>query len=153
MKISCVVAVTVLVAGSAFAQSKLANEHDKLTSDCKSVRGHAHRIVEEASVMDLNVDVARAHAGQVVKSLQSMEERLRTAKTIMTAAQQKQVAAEQKLLEEACKRLQAVTKKIEAELSNDAPDRLQIRKWAMEMRDEMTKSSEIHRAMKKKLGL
>jgi transposase len=133
--------------------SELAQQHALLTSDCKAVRGHARRIVEEASAADLNTSVAAAHCGEVVKALHSMEKRLQSTKKLLSPKQATSVAAEYAALEKLCQRLKRVSAQLEQELAKDQPDRFLVRKMALDLRNEMSTGSEIHEKIKSKLGV
>lgn len=133
--------------------SDLAKEHTLLTTDCKAIRGHAKRIVEEASAAELNTSVAAAHLGEVIKSLSSMEKRLQGTKKLLNADQAKLVSAEYSALEKLCTRLKGMCEKLEQELAKQNPDRFVVRKLAFDIRNEMTSGSEIHDKLKSKLGV
>ncbi|MEX2088685.1 MAG: hypothetical protein WEB62_02900 [Bacteroidota bacterium] len=133
--------------------SDLAQQQELLTRDCKNVRGHAGRVVEETSQSDLNTDLARAHAGEVVKNLRLMEQRLQAIKKLYNKDQSTRVRAEQASMEKACEMLKNLSGRLEQELEKEMPDRLQARKIAMELRTEMNKGYDVHQQMKKKLGL
>ena len=133
--------------------SDLAQEQELLTRDCKNVRGHAGRVVEETSQSELNTDLARAHAGEVVKNLRLMEQRLKTSKKLYTKTQLTRVSAEQASMEKTCEMLKNLARRLEQELEKEKPDRLQARKIAMELRAEMNKGYDVHQRMKKNLGL
>lgn len=138
----------------AIAQSSgLVQEQELLTRDCKNVRGHAGRVVEETSQSDLNTDLARAHAGEVVKNLQLMEQRLQAIEKLYTKDESTRVRAEQTSMEKTCGMLQNLAGRLEQELEKEKPDRLQARKIAMELRAEMNKGYDVHQQMRKKLGL
>lgn len=154
MRLSVCIVFAFLVVVSTSAQvSELAQQHALLTSDCKAIRGHAKRIVEEASASELNTSVASAHCGEVAKALSSMEKRLQGTKKLLDANQAKSVAAEYTALEKLCQRLKQLSRQIEQELAKDQPDRFLVRKLAYDLRNEMTSGSEIHETMKKKLGV
>ncbi|HXG38120.1 MAG TPA: hypothetical protein VNL36_05045 [Bacteroidota bacterium] len=154
MRLSVCIVFALLVVVSTSAQvSELAQQHALLTSDCKAIRGHAKRIVEEASASELNTSVASAHCGEVVKALGSMEKRLQGTKKLLDANQAKSVAAEYTALEKLCQRLKQLSRQIEQELAKDQPDKFLVRKLAYDLRNEMTAGSEIHETMKKKLGV
>lgn len=133
--------------------SELAVQQEMLARDCKNVRGHAGRVVEETSQSDFNTDLARAHAGEVVKNLKAMEQRLQSIRTLCTKEQLGRIASEQASLEKTCVLLQDLAGRLEKELGKEAPDRLAARKMSIEVRNEMTKGNEVHLQMKKKLGL
>jgi uncharacterized protein (UPF0335 family) len=138
----------------AFAQSnKLLAEHSALTSDCKSVRGHAQGIVSEASQSELNRDVALAQAEEVEKALKSMKERLETTKDLLSPEQLKSVANNYKVLEGLCADLQQEIGDILVELHKDKPDRIKVRNMAVDLRTKMKNGSAEHDLIKKKLGI
>jgi transposase len=149
----CIVLALLVVESTPAQRSELAQQHALLTSDCKAVRGHARRIVEEASASDLNTSVASAHCGEVVKALTSLEKRLQGTKKLLDANQAKSVAAEYAALEKLCQRLKHLSTQLEQELSKNQPDRFLVRKLALDLRNEMTSGSEIHENIKNKLGV
>lgn len=133
--------------------SELAKEHNLLTTDCKAIRGHAKRIVEEASASELNVSVATAHCGEVGKFLGAMEKRLQTTKKLLNASQLKTTAEEYTALEQLCQKLKGLYTQLERELAKDNPDKFLVRKLALELRNAMTMGNEIHEKLKNKLGV
>ncbi len=133
--------------------SELAQQHALLTSDCKAIRGHARRIVEEASATDLNTSVASAHCAEVVKALHSMEKRLQATKKLLNPKQAASVAAEYSALEKLCQRLKQQSAQLEQELAKDRPDKFLVRKLALDLRNEMSSGTEMHEKLKSKLGL
>jgi hypothetical protein len=149
----CIVLVLLVVATTPAQVSELAQQHAQLTSDCKAIRGHAKRIVEEASAAELNTSVASAHLGAAVKSLGSMEKRLQGTKKLLNADQRKLVSAEYSALEKLCSRLKLLSERLAQELAEQNPDRFAVRKLAFDIRSEMTTGSEIHEKIKNKLGL
>ena len=137
-----------------FSQSEqLIAEHAALTSDCKSVRGHAQGIVSEASQSELNRDVALAQAQEVSKALESMADRLASTKKLLTATQSKSVASQYKTLEALCDDLRKECASIEKELSKAHPDRIKVRNMAVDLRIKMKNGSAEHDLIKKKLGI
>lgn len=148
--------VGALVAWFAVAEaqpSNLAEEHSLLVKDCKNIRGHAGRVVEEASQSDLNRDVAHAHAEEVVKYLRQMEGRLATTKKMLKKEQLVRVTSHYKSLEQSCSKMQELSSKIEKELSKEKPDRLEVKKMATALRAEMSGGNDVHQKMMKALGL
>lgn len=133
--------------------SELAQQQESLTRDCKNVRGHAGRVVEETSQPELNTDLARAHAGEVVKNLHAMEQRLQSVRKLYTKEQLVRVGANQTSMEKTCDTLKDLAGRLEQELKKENPDRLQARKIAMELRAEMNKGYDVHQKMKKSLGM
>jgi len=133
--------------------SELAQEHSLLTTQCKSIRGHAGRIVAEAGQGSLNKDVAMAHLDQVAKFQEQMEKQLASSKKLLTPQQAKTVAAEYKSLEETCSTLGDLVEKLRKEFNEANTDKLKIRKLATQLRSEMTSGYDVHERMKKKLGI
>ncbi|MEP0822850.1 MAG: hypothetical protein HRF44_08365 [Ignavibacterium sp.] len=137
-----------------FAQSPdLAGLHSSLTTDCKSIRGHAARIVAEASESELNVDVARAHLNQVARYQEEMEKHLNSARSLLSPVQRKAVEAEHKALERVCSTVKELVGRMENEFAMARPDRRTIRELALKMRNEMTYGKDVHDLLKKKLGI
>lgn len=145
-----VLGMTVSAAGQS---PQLASEHAELTGACKRVRGHAQRIVEEASQSALNQDIAKAHAAEVASSLKTMEQRLKNSRKLLTAKQVQLVAKEHDALEAVCASLQELCARIEEELGRADPDRIQIRNWAVELRKQMGEGNQTHAQLKKKLNI
>lgn len=140
--------------GLAIAQApELTQQQELLTRDCKNVRGHAGRVVEEASQSELNAALARAHAGEVIKNLRAMEQQLQSVRKLYTKEQLGLVGAEQASMEKMCATLKDLAGRLEEELKKENPDRLQTRKIAMELRAEMNKGYDVHQRMKKSLGM
>lgn len=154
MKLFSLFFVCGVTASLVFAQSSdLAGLHSSLTTDCKSIRGHAARIVAEASESQFNVDVARAHLGQVARYQEKMEEHLKAARELLTPAQQNTFDTEHKALERVCSTVKDLVETMEKEFSVAKPDRRVIRELAVKMRNEMTRGKDIHDLLKKKLGI
>ncbi len=140
--------------GLAIAQApELTQQQELLTRDCKNVRGHAGRVVEEASQSELNAALARAHAGEVIKNLRAMEQQLQSVRKLYTKEQLGLVGAEHASMEKTCATLKDLAGRLEEELKKENPDRLQTRKIAMELRAEMNKGYDVHQRMKKSLGM
>ena len=138
----------------AFGQSeKLTAEHAALTSDCKSVRGHAQGIVSESSQSELNRDIALAQANEVTKALESMEKHLATTKKLLTPDQLKALAGHYDFLEELCADLHEQIGEIVAELEKSKPDKIKVRNLAVSLRTKMKNGSAEHDLIKKKLGI
>lgn len=133
--------------------SELAQQQESLTRDCKNVRGHAGRVVEETSQSELNTDLARAHAGEVAKNLRAMEQQLQSIRKLYTKEQLGRLGADQVFMEKTCDALKGLADRLEQELKKENPDRLQARKIAMELRAEMNKGYDVHQRMKKSLGM
>jgi uncharacterized protein YpuA (DUF1002 family) len=133
--------------------SDLASLHSSLTTACKSIRGHAGRIVAEASEAELNKDVAQAHLREVAHYQEEMEENLKSAQPLLTAAQRKATDAEHKALEKVCETVKDLVRKLEKEFTAAKPERRAIRELATKMRNEMTYGKEVHDQLKKKLGI
>ncbi len=151
--LACLLLALLVAAPTPAQVSDLAQQHALLTSDCKAIRGHARRIVEEASAADLNTSVAAAHCGEVVKALLSMEKRLQGTKKLLNPKQASSVAAEYAALEKLCQRLKQLSTQLEQELAKDRPDKFLVRKLALDLRNEMSTGTEIHDKLKSKLGL
>ena len=134
-------------------QSILVQEHELLTRDCRMIRGHSRRVVEEASATDLNSSVAAAHLGEIAKSLHAMEKRLKETKKYLSPAQLKLVDPEYTALEKICVKLNELTVQLEREFNKEEPDKFRVRKLALELREVMASGSEQHESMKRKLGL
>ncbi|MBI4419143.1 MAG: hypothetical protein HY563_10225 [Ignavibacteriales bacterium] len=133
--------------------SDLASLHSSLTTACKSIRGHAGRIVAEASETELNKDVAQAHLREVAHYQEEMEENLKSAQPLLTATQRKATDAEHKALEKVCETVKDLIRKLEKEFAAAKPERRAIRELATKMRNEMTYGKEVHDQLKKKLGI
>lgn len=131
----------------------LASLHSSLTTDCKSIRGHAARIVAEASETEMNTDVALAHLREVMRYQTGMEQHLKSSHALLTTSQRKAVEAEQKALETICATIKDLAGKAEKEFAGAAADRRAIRGLATTMRNEMTRGKDIHDLLKKKLGI
>jgi len=143
-----------LLSAPAFAQTPdLAGYHSILTVDCRNIRGHAARIVGEASEATLNKDVAEAHLAEVAKYHDQMETTLRDSKKALSARQLKAVKVEYASLEKICTNVGKLVERLQAEFSKDKPRQLTIRELASELRNEMTSGYRLHEIMKKKLGL
>jgi len=139
---------------TASAQSPdLANLQSKLTVDCKSIRGHAGRIVAESGEQEFNVTVAVAHLKQVANFHSSMEKDLVAIAKVLSAAQGQLVAHEMKQLDEICKSAGSRIGKLEDAFNLAAPDRETIRRESRLLRETMAQGHEIHERMKKKLGI
>jgi hypothetical protein len=148
------VSILLLLPGAATAQkANLSRQLEQLTRDCKNIRGHAGRVVEEASQSELNKDLALAHAQEVVRNLELMERNLDATARLLTNEQHKLVRQEQESLEKTCERLKELSTRLRAALSKEKPDRLEVKKIAMELRNEMSAGNEVHQRMKKKLGM
>ena len=154
MKALFVVVLLVASCSFALAQSdELISEHNQLTTDCRSVRGHAQAIVVEASQAELNVEVAQAHAKEVVDHLASMKELLPSSKKLLSSAQLKKVKAEYASLEKTCEELQKMGKELTDELDKEKPDEEKVRKIAFDMRTQMNDGYRVYLQVKHKLGL
>lgn len=154
MNIRFLTVTLALLSASAFAQTPdLAGYHSILTVDCRNIRGHAARIVGEASARTLNKDVAEAHLAQVEKYHDQMETTLRDSKKALSARQLKAVKVEYASLEKICTNVGKLVKRLQVEFSKDKPKKLTIRELASKLRNEMTSGYRLHENMKKKLGL
>lgn len=143
-----------VTASLVFAQSPdLAGIHSGLTTDCKSIRGHAARIVAEASKSELNVDVARAHLDQVAHYQKEMENHLKSAHALLDTTQRTSLETEHKALERVCLAVKDLVENIRKEFAKAKPDRHAIRELAVKMRNEMTYGKDVHDLLKKKLGI
>ena len=144
---------SVLFTGLSVAQSDLASYHSTLTTDCKSIRGHAGRIVAEAMHTPLNRDVAAAHLEQVAKFHDEMESQLAASKKLLTAAQLKLVATEYQTLEKKCSTIGTLVSQLRKEFAKGDPDASVLRDQASKMRSEMADGNTVHESLKKKLGI
>jgi hypothetical protein len=133
--------------------SILVREHELLTRECRMIRGHSKRVVEEASAADLNTSVARAHFREVKKSLTAMEKRLQQTKALLSPDQLKAVSSEYAALEKICTRLKNLVGELEKEFAKDHPEKSRVRAFASNLQSEMTTGSEYHTRMKAKLGI
>lgn len=133
--------------------TRLIELHNGLTNDCKNIRGHAGRIVAEASEPTLNKDVAEAHLKEVKRYLQSMEQQLKESKELLTPQQRKSVSAHYAVLEKTCTRLKEYTSSLEEEFARPRPDKNKIKALATDLRNEMTAGKEVHDRLKRDLGL
>lgn len=139
---------------SLFAQvSDLFQEHALLTRDCKLVKGHANRVIAEATEHELNRDVALAHAEQIAKSLDDMQQRLQQARKMLKEDQRKAVLVHQTAIEKSCEKLHEMYNNLEKELEKQNPDRLKVRKIAIDLRNEITLATEHHASLKRKIGM
>lgn len=154
MKLLCCIVALVFIAELSLAQTtELAQQHGLLTADCRAIRGHSKRIVEEASQPDLNTSVAVAHLGEVIKSLTSMEKRLQGTKKLLSAGRLKLVASDYTALEKICVKLKNLAEQLEKEFAKGDADRFLVRKLASDLRSGMTDGSQIHEQVKSKLGV
>jgi hypothetical protein len=133
--------------------ARLIEEHTLLTNECKNIRGHAGRIVAEASEPVLNKDVAEAHLKEVLRYLRSMERRLKETKELLTPAQLKIVSPHYASLEKTCARLKEYTTKLEEEFARPRPEKGRIKSLATSLRNEMSVGKETHDRLKRDLGL
>jgi len=146
--------LSLLIIATALPQgNELAQEHALLVRDCKFIKGHAGRVVAEASEAELNRDVALAHAEQIAKSLKDMEWHLEQAKKLLKPDQLKLVRQHHELLAKSCETLKKTSESLEKELNKSAPDRLTVRKIATNLRKEITTAAEYHDALRAKLGI
>ncbi|MEX1139195.1 MAG: hypothetical protein WEB33_07470 [Bacteroidota bacterium] len=137
-----------------FAQtSDLAGLQSKLTVDCKSIRGHATRIVAEATTQEFNHDVAAAHLNQVDKYQAAMEVDLKATSDLLNKEQREKVNSEMKFLLQTCKRVGEGVRALQKEFDKKNPDISAVRQTAAEIRNHMTQGAEVHERMKKKLGI
>jgi hypothetical protein len=143
-----------LLPSSLFAQSSdLAGLQSKLTVECKSIRGHAHRIVAEAAAQEFNRDVAAAHLGQVARYQSAMESDLRSTSELLTKEQQVLANAEMTILLETCKRVGQGVRNLQKEFDKDRPSVEAVRSAAVKIKNDMTQGAEVHDRLKKKLGI
>ncbi len=133
--------------------TELSKQHGLLTMQCKSIRGHAGRIVAESSEPSLNREVAAAHLGEIAKFRSQMEEQLASSKKLLSTESLKSVSAEYKSLEKTCSTIEELVGKIRKELEKKEPVRSAVRELAGKLRSEMIGGYEVHERMKKKLGL
>ncbi|MEX2116529.1 MAG: hypothetical protein WEB37_06565 [Bacteroidota bacterium] len=139
---------------SVFAQSSdLVGLQSKLTVDCKSIRGHASRIVAEAAESAFNRDVAAAHLGQVARYHVAMESDLRSTNDLLDKEQRKRVDAEMAILLETCKHIGVEIRGLQKEFDKVRPDIAAVRRAANTIRNDMTQGVEVHDRLKKKLGI
>lgn len=137
-----------------FAQSAdLAGLQSKLTVECKSIRGHANRIVAEAAAEDFNRDVAKAHLGQVARYQSAMDADLRATSDLLTGEQKGRIETELASLLETCKRIGQGVRDLQKEFEKDRPNIEAIRRSAVKIKSEMTQGAEVHDRLKKKLGI
>lgn len=149
---SLAIAIALFTAPSLFTQD-LAGFHSTLTTDCRNIRGHASRIVAEASASELNKEVAQAHLAQVAKYHDQMDLTLKQSKKSLSAQQLKAVVAEYESLEKTCAAIGEFVRKLQAELAKDDPDRMSVREIASKLRTQMSAGYDVHERLKKKLGL
>lgn len=133
--------------------SDLAGIQSKLTVDCKSIRGHATRIVAEAGGQEFNHDVAAAHLSQVAKYQTAMEADLRSTENLLTRKQREDVNVEMTSLLETCKSVGEGVRTLQKEFDAKSPNTATIRKIAADIRNQMTQGAETHDRLKKKLGI
>lgn len=133
--------------------TELSKQHSLLTTQCRSIRGHAGRILAEAAQPSLNRDVASAHLSEIAKFQGQMEQQLASSKKLLTATQSQSVSAEYKSLEKTCSTIGDLVEQLQKELDKKGPDQLAVRKLATTLRSEMTGGNEVHERMKKKLGI
>lgn len=134
-------------------QQDLAALQSKLTVDCKSIRGHAVRIVAETGETPFNRDVAGAHLEQVAKYQASMKINLEATATTLTRQQSLLVANEMKRLSEICETIGEAVKTLKELFSKENPDTHAIRRLASSLRNTMNEGYQIHERMKSKLGI
>ncbi len=131
----------------------LSRHHSILTTDCKSIRGHAGRIVAEASESSFNRDVAAAHLEQIESYHSEMRERLQVVRRLLSQPQWKQVEREYQSLETTCSILDGYISALKKEFGGENPDKDRIRELAVKLRSEMSGGYDVHERMKKKLGI
>lgn len=137
-----------------FAQSAdLAGLQSKLTVECKSIRGHANRIVAEATAQDFNRDVAEAHLSQVARYQSAMDADLRATRDLLTDEQKKRINTELASLLETCKRVGQGVRDLQREFEKDNPNVETVRSAAFKIKNDMTQGAEVHDRLKKKLGI
>lgn len=154
MKSIALILSLTLVFPPVFSQtSELAKQHSQLTTQCKSIRGHAGRIVAETGEPTLNRDVALAHLGQIEKFREQMEQQLASSKKLLNAEQSKLVAAEYKSLGATCSAIEDFAAKLRKELEKKEPVQTSVRELAGKLRSEMSGANEVHERLKKKLGI
>jgi hypothetical protein len=133
--------------------SDLAGLQSKLTVECKSIRGHAHRIVVEVTAQEFNRDVAAAHLGQVARYQSAMESDLRLTSELLTKEQQILASAEMAFLLETCKRVGLGVRDLQKEFAKDRPGIESVRRVAISIKNDMTQGAEAHERLKRKLGI
>lgn len=133
--------------------SNLFQEHALLTRDCKQIKGHAGRVIAEASEPELNTDVALAHAEEISKSLTLMENHLNKAKKLLTSDQTKKVDTHHNALAKSCLRLSNIYKQLLEELMKEKPNRSTVKKLATDLRNEISFASDHHESLKRKIGM
>jgi hypothetical protein len=154
MKYIALCCMIMVASGTLHAQaSELSNQHGLLAVDCKNIRGHAGRIVAEASQSEFNKDVAAAHLNEVIRSLGMMEKRLGVTKEMLTPQQQKAVAPRYVAMEKTCARLKDLSSKLQMEFEKDQPNSKTIKELATGLRDEMTRGKETHDKLMSELKL
>ncbi len=143
-----------LLSSSLFAQSsELAGLQSKLTIECKSIRGHASRIVAEAAEAEFNHDVAAAHLGQVAHYQAAMESDLKSTSDLLDEKQRELVDAELTSLLGTCKRIGEGVRDLEKEFKKDRPNVETLRRGAIKIRNDMNQGAAVHERLKKKLGI
>lgn len=148
-----ILSLSFFLSGALAQTTELSKQHSLLTTQCKSIRGHAGRIVAESSESSLNREVAAAHLGEIAKFRDQMEQQLASSKKLLSAELLKSVSAEYKSLEKTCSTIEDLVGKIRKELEKKEPARSAVRNLAVTLRSEMTAGYEVHEKMKKKLGL
>ena len=143
-----------LLSSPLFAQSSdLAGLQSKLTVDCKSIRGHASRIVAEAAESEFNRDVAAAHLGQVARYQAAMESDLKSTSDLLDKKQRELVNAELTSLLGTCKRVGEGVRDLEKEFKKDRPNIETLRRGAIKIRNDMNQGAAVHERLKEKLGI
>lgn len=139
---------------SPFTQvSDLFQEHALLTRDGKRVKGHANRVIAETTEQELNRDVALAHAKQISISLDDMRQRLQQVRKMTKEDQRKAVLVHQTAIEKSCEKLHEMCNDLVKELGKQNPDRLKVRKMAIDLRNEIAFAAEHHSSLKRKIGM
>lgn len=133
--------------------SDLAALQSKLTVDCKSIRGHASRIVAEASAPEFNHDVTMAHLEQVARYQEEMEKDLKATTGLLTPAQGKATEGEISFLSSTCQSVKKIVLDLRSLLSTGSPNTDAIRRLALKLKNDMTLGAETHGKLKRKLGI
>lgn len=152
----CISSIMMIVSFHSITISQVSNlfqEHVLLTRDCKQIKGHAGRVIAEASEIELNTDVALAHAKEISKNLTLMENHLNQAKKFLTADQLKKVQIHHDALAKSCLRLANICKQVLEELMKEKPDRSAVKKLGTDLRNEISFASDHHESLKRKIGM
>jgi DNA-binding FrmR family transcriptional regulator len=124
---------------------------DKLSEECRLVRGHAHMIQKMIEEEGYNYAVARAHFEMIKRNLTFMEQSVHELTTRLNATERSKVSAELNTLDKMCSETKTTLQSLDEEINSETLNDQRIRMLAIRIQRSLKTAMETLQTLKQKL--